>query len=935
MSTDYKNTLNLPDTSFPMRANLVRKEPGIIAFWEEKGVYRKLMSEREGAVKFVLHDGPPYANGNIHIGTAFNKILKDFVPKYKWMTGFQSPYVPGWDTHGLPIELRVLKEIGRSKETIDPVELRQQCKSYAEKYIDIQRSEFKRLGVLGDWENPYITFKPEYEAAQIGVFADMVEKGLVYKGRKPVFWCIDCQTALAAAEIEYEDETSPSVYVAYPLITSGNSAVEEAIRGREVYVVVWTTTPWTLPASLAVAIHPDFDYAFVPARDGKVFIIANARKGKLASVTGLELGEPLLTVKGRDLAKARALHPFYDDREMIFALAEYVGLDQGTGCVHTAPGHGAEDFETGIRYGLDILNPVDDKGYFLPGTKLVGGLSLEEGSKKVLAVLRERGRLLGSGRITHSYPHCWRCKKPVIFRATEQWFVAVNAFKENALDQIDRVRWIPEWGKERIANMVKERSDWCISRQRIWGVPIPAFYCESCGGLVADPPRIRKVQDLFRREGSNSWWRLSPGQILGELAFCPHCGSRELRKESDIMDVWFDSGCSQAAVLASRKDLKWPADLYLEGSDQHRGYFQTSLLTSVATTGRAPYDMVLTHGFIVDGEGRKMSKSLGNVIAPQEIIEKYGADILRLWVASTDYRNDVRISEQILSNLVESYRRIRNTARFLLGNLKDFDPGKDKVPFAKMPELERWILSRLQALIRKATRGYDEFEFHVPAYMIHHFCVNELSAIYLDVRKDRLYAEDRAGEARRSCQTALWAILRALTEMLAPVLSFTSEEVWQEMRSLDPSIPESVFLSHWPDVDETLIDEELDSRWERILEQRGALSRALEAARTNGVIGHSLDAQVEILRGETVEDPARLLPEEEWATLSIVSSLRVVGSFGEVGFSWKDLETGMEFNIRKAPGGKCPRCWRWAPEVPERGVCERCQGVLERMNGSS
>ncbi|HOG14031.1 MAG TPA: isoleucine--tRNA ligase [Synergistales bacterium] len=935
MSTDYKNTLNLPDTSFPMRANLVRKEPGIIAFWEEKGVYHKLMTEREGMVKFVLHDGPPYANGNIHIGTAFNKILKDFVPKYKWMTGFQSPYVPGWDTHGLPIELRVLKEIGRSKETIDPVELRQQCKSYAEKYIDIQRSEFKRLGVLGDWENPYITFKPEYEAAQIGVFADMVEKGLVYKGRKPVFWCIDCQTALAAAEIEYEDETSPSVYVAYPLITSGNSAVEEAIRGREVYVVVWTTTPWTLPASLAVAIHPDFDYAFVPARDGKVFIIAKALKGKVASVTGLELGEPLVTVKGRDLVKARALHPFYDDREMIFALAEYVGLDQGTGCVHTAPGHGAEDFETGIRYGLDILNPVDDKGYFLPGTELVGGLSLEEGSEKVLAALRERGRLLGSGRITHSYPHCWRCKKPVIFRATEQWFVAVNAFKENALDQIDRVRWIPEWGKERIANMVKERSDWCISRQRIWGVPIPAFYCESCGGLVADPPRIRKVQDLFRREGSNSWWRLSPGQILGELAFCPHCGSRELRKESDIMDVWFDSGCSQAAVLASRKDLKWPADLYLEGSDQHRGYFQTSLLTSVATTGRAPYDMVLTHGFIVDGEGRKMSKSLGNVIAPQEIIEKYGADILRLWVASTDYRNDVRISEQILSNLVESYRRIRNTARFLLGNLKDFDPGKDLVPFAKMPELERWILSRLQTLIRKATRGYDEFEFHVPAYMIHHFCVNELSAIYLDVRKDRLYAEDRTGEARRSCQTALWAILRALTEMLAPVLSFTSEEVWQEMRSLDPSIPESVFLSHWPGVDETLIDEELDSRWERILEQRGALSRALEAARTNGVIGHSLDAQVEILRGETVEDPAGLLPEEEWATLSIVSSLRVVGSFGEVGFSWKDLETGMEFNIRKAPGGKCPRCWRWAPEVPERGVCERCQGVLERMCGSS
>ncbi|HQO83519.1 MAG TPA: isoleucine--tRNA ligase [Synergistales bacterium] len=931
MSTDHKSTLNLPETSFPMRANLAKREPGLLAFWEEKGIYRKLMEQRDGADTFILHDGPPYANGNIHIGTAFNKILKDLIPKYKWMRGYRSPYVPGWDTHGLPIELRVLKEIGQSKESIDPVELRQQCMGYAEKFIDIQRSEFKRLGVLGDWEDPYITFKPDYEAAQIGVFADMVEKGLVYKGRKPVFWCVDCQTALAAAEIEYEDETSPSIYVAYPLKTAGNSSAGEVIGEKEAYVMVWTTTPWTLPASLAVAIHPDIEYSLVPVGDKKIYIMAKALIGEVASLTGLELGEPLLSLKGRELSQARAIHPFYDEREILFALAEYVGLDQGTGCVHTAPGHGVEDFETGIRYGLDILNPVDDKGCFLPDTGLVGGLSLEEASERILVVLRERGRLLGSGRIRHSYPHCWRCKRPVIFRATEQWFVSVNSFREKTLEEIDRVNWIPSWGKERIANMVRERSDWCISRQRIWGVPIPAFYCESCKEVVADPERIRKVQDLFRREGSNSWWRLSPDEILGDLAFCPHCGGRQLRKESDIMDVWFDSGCSHVAVLETRKDLRWPADLYLEGSDQHRGWFQTSLLTSVAARERAPYEMVLTHGFIVDGEGRKMSKSVGNVIAPQEIIEKYGADILRLWVASTDYRNDIRISDQILSNLVESYRRIRNTARFLLGNLSDFDPRKDSVPPDRMLQLDRWILSRTQRLIHRATKGYDEFEFHLPTYMIHHFCVNELSAVYLDVCKDRLYAEDRDGEARRSCQTAMWIILRALTEMLAPVLSFTSEEIWQEMRSMDPTLPESVFLSNWPAVDRSMLDRDLDTRWEKILSFRGAISRALESARTAGIIGHSLDARVEVLKGGTEVDPTLLLAEEEWAVLSIVSSFRIVDTFGDVGFNWKDQETGVEFNIWKAPGEKCQRCWKWGPEVPEGGVCERCRGVLDRM----
>ncbi|HPD97738.1 MAG TPA: isoleucine--tRNA ligase [Synergistales bacterium] len=928
MTTDYKNSLNLPVTSFPMRANLAKREPEFLSFWEKENIYDKLVEKGTGKPEFILHDGPPYANGNIHIGTAFNKILKDLIPKYKWMRGFRSPYLPGWDTHGLPIELHVLREKKATKDSIDPVELREHCQKYAEKFLDIQRKEFKRLGVLGDWDNPYITFKPEYEAAQVGVFADMMEKGLVYKGRKPVFWCIDCQTALAAAEIEYEDETSHSIFVAYPMEGCGNSFFKDAAGGRECFVLVWTTTPWTLPASLAVAVHPELEYVFVPSGN-KIYIMAKAMVARVSAETGINFEEPVFSVKGKDLESARAVHPFYEDRIIPFALADYVGTDQGSGCVHTAPGHGVEDFETGIRYGLEILNPVDDRGYFLPETKIVGGLSLEDATEKILTLLKESGRLLGSGKIRHSYPHCWRCKKPVIFRATEQWFVSVNDFRKKAMEEIDNVSWVPGWGKERISNMVRDRSDWCISRQRIWGVPIPAFYCESCGKVVADPERIRKVQALFREKGSNSWWRLDPPEILGDLSLCPHCGGSKLRKETDIMDVWFDSGCSHVAVLETRPEMVWPADLYLEGSDQHRGWFQTSLLTSVATREKAPFKTVLTHGFIVDGEGRKMSKSIGNVIAPQEIIEKFGADILRLWVASTDYRNDVRISDQILANLVESYRRIRNTARFMLGNLAGFDPSL-MTDFKDMPEMDQWILSKVQRLISRATKGYDEFEFHVPTYMIHHFCVNDLSAVYLDVCKDRLYAESKDGEARRSCQSVMWIMLGALTRMLAPVLSFTSEEIWQEMRKIDPSLEESVFLAPWPVIDESIPAIDIESRWETILDVRGAICRALESARSTGIIGHSLDAEVFSLSKGGDKDPSSMLAEKDWETLVIVSSFR----FGEKpegeGYIWEDQETGLEFFVRKAPGNKCPRCWKISSGVSGDSVCTRCREVLER-----
>ncbi|WP_286975434.1 isoleucine--tRNA ligase [Acetomicrobium sp. UBA5826] len=925
MPDDYKDTLNLPKTSFPMKANLAKRELNMLKFWEDIDIYEKLMEKRRGAEPFVLHDGPPYANGNIHIGTAFNKILKDMIPKYKWMRGYFAPYVPGWDTHGLPIELRTLKDEGLDKDSLDPIELRKKCMQYAERYIDVQRDEFKRLGVIGDWEDPYITFKPEYEAIELEAFAEMVDHGYVYRGQKPIYWCTDCQTALAAAEIEYEDIYSPSIYVAYSL----NASDFSFLKGKEAYAIIWTTTPWTLPASLAIAVHPDFDYVFASSGD-KIFLLAKGLIEKVQQQTGIHFDSILHEIKGKELEGRKAVHPFYDDREILFVLGEYVSLDEGSGCVHTAPGHGVEDFETGVRYGLEIYNPVDDRGYFTPETPLVGGLSLDDGSKKLMGLLRERGRLLGEGKIMHSYPHCWRCKKPVIFRATNQWFIAVSKFRDDSLKAISSVQWIPSWGQDRIANMVRDRSDWCISRQRIWGVPIPAFYCNDCGELILTSDRIRRVSEKVSQGGSDCWWRLEPAELLDDLAFCPKCKSKSLRKETDIFDVWFDSGTSHMAVLTTRPELKWPATMYLEGSDQHRGWFQTSLLTSVATRGRAPFEMVLTHGFIVDGEGRKMSKSLGNVVQPQEVIGKYGADILRLWVASTDYRNDIRISETILRNLVESYRRIRNTLRYILGNLSDFDPHKDSVPFEEMEEMDLWILSKLQGVISKVTKGFENFEFHVPTFTIHQLCVNELSAFYLDVNKDRLYVEASDSKLRRSCQTALWNIIKELTLMLSPILSFTSEEVWQYLRQIDNSLSESVFLEDWPVLDSNLYHESLEEKWDRILWLRGAVSRGLEIARNQDLIGQSLEACVNIKLDDETRKLKDLLSSYWWKEVFIVSDVQWVEDLPEAPVMHDDDETGVEVAIARAKGEKCPRCWMYAPEVSEIGLCNRCNQVLQQ-----
>ena len=925
MPEDYKKTLNLPQTDFPMRANLAKREPGFLQMWREMDLYGKLMSQAEESPLFILHDGPPYANANIHIGTAFNKILKDFIPKYKWMRGYRAPYIPGWDTHGLPIELRVLREEGATKESMDPVELRSKCTDYARRFIDIQREEFKRLGVLGDWENPYVTFEPEYEAAQLGAFADMVEKGFVYKGFKTVYWCIDCQTALAAAEIEYEDETSPSIYVAYPMPRVADRFKD--LSGKDVSVIIWTTTPWTLPASMAVALQVDYEYVFAPAGQ-KIYLLAAELMPSVEKDTGLVFGEPILRCRGKELEGLAAIHPFYEEREVPLVLADYVTLDSGTGCVHTAPGHGVEDFETGIRYGLEIYNPVDPTGRFLPETPLVGGLSLEEGADRVFKSLIENGRLLGRGKILHSYPHCWRCKKPIIFRATEQWFVSVSEFRQEALAAIDKVEWIPDWGKERISNMVRDRSDWCISRQRVWGVPIPAFYCEDCGELILTPDRIRLVQEKVRVNGSNTWWKATPQEMLGGRAICDKCGSRHLRKETDIMDVWFDSGSSHIAVLEARPELRWPADLYLEGSDQHRGWFQTSLLNGVATRGSAPYRSVLTHGFIVDGDGRKMSKSLGNTVSPQEVIEKYGADILRLWVASTDYRNDIRISQSIIDNLVEMYRRVRNTYRYLLSNVYDFHPSTDTVKPEEMDEMDRWIMSRLQGLISRVTQGFESYEFHIPTFVVYQFCVNELSAFYLDVSKDRLYASAPGERTRRSCQTVLWKLLEMLTRALAPVLSFTTEETWQAMRKIDGSLPESVFLAGWPKEDPLLSDLQLDARWDRILSIRGGFSRALEVARGKGLIGKSLEAEITVIEAPEKVQPVILsASEEDWEMICIVSAFRKKPRGNEFDLVFEDAETGMRIGIRKAGGTACPRCWRISPCPDGRDLCPRCSRV--------
>ena len=925
---DYSKTLNLPETEFPMRAGLPEREPEFLKYWEENKIYEKKL--HAGHKKFVLHDGPPYANGKIHMGTALNKILKDIIMKYKYAQGFDTPYVPGWDTHGMPIEHAAIKNLGLNRHELDTLVLRKECHDYALKWIDEQRTDFKRLGVLGDWDHPYITMTHDYEAVQIHVFGEMAKKGYIYKGKKAVYWCPHCETALAEAEIEYGEEKSPAIFVKMPLVKD-NGMLPEAAQGKPAYIVIWTTTPWTMPANVAIALHPDFEYAWVEC-EGEILFMAKEMLEAVGKVCKKDLSNIIGTCKGKDMEYAECRHPFETiDRKSLVVLADYVTLEAGTGCVHTAPGHGADDFETGVRYNLPIICPVDGSGKLTAEAGVdFAGMFVFDANVPIIKYLAGLNRLFGKENIRHQYAHCWRCKNPIIYRATEQWFASVDGFREEALNAIaNHVQWIPSWGEARIHNMVADRHDWCISRQRVWGVPNPIFYCEDCNEHLVNDETINAVADLFAKEGSDAWWAHSAEEILPQGTKCPKCGGTHFRKESDIMDVWFDSGSSHAAVCKTRPELAWPADMYLEGSDQHRGWFQSSLLTSVATEGKAPYRAVLTHGYVVDGEGRKMSKSVGNTVAPQEVIAQYGADIIRLWAASSDYKADIRISKEILKQLSEVYRKIRNTIRYILGNTNDFNYETDKVEFKDMLELDRWALMHMQLLKKEVSAAYESYDFHVLYHAIHNFCSIEMSSYYLDILKDRLYAYKAESFERRSAHTSMYEIMLDLVVMIAPVLSFTMEEVWQFMKK-PASMPESVFMMPWPECKEEYIDEALESKWDNFIEIRSEITRVLEGARRAKTIGHSLDAKVELhATGEALAILRSV--EGDLATLLIVSQAKLVeGLAGGVEATGRE---DLKVTVQAAEGEKCERCWIYSDTVGKDAehptVCARCAAALK------
>ncbi len=932
---DWKETLNLPQTEFPMKANLAKREPEFLKYWEEIGLYRKMLEGRKGAPLFVLHDGPPYANGHIHMGTALNKVLKDFIVKSRRMAGYNCPYVPGWDCHGLPIELNVEKELKVKRGELPKLTIRKHCREYAKRWINIQREEFKRLGVIGDWENPYLTMSYDYEATIAREFVRFLSEGYVYRRKKPVYWCIHCVTALAEAEVEYEPHRSPSIYVKFPLKEDALSVLPEEARRLSVSIVIWTTTPWTLPANLAVALNPEFDYVVVEI-DGEGLLLAEGRLSALVAELGLEKVPPILCrVKANDLEGKHAAHPFLP-RESLIVLADYVTLEAGTGCVHIAPGHGEEDYETGLKYGLEVYSPVDAEGRFEEDLPEVGGENIYRANEKIIAILRDKGRLLHASELEHSYPHCWRCKKPVIFRATEQWFISMEAHKlrQRALEWIEKVRWIPRWGKERIRSMVERRPDWCLSRQRSWGVPITVFVCEGCGEILKEERHYEKTLALFEEHGADIWFEKDTSELLPEGTTCPKCGKASFRKEEDILDVWFDSGVSFAAVLEKRPELKFPAELYLEGSDQHRGWFQSSLLCAVGTRGRAPYEAVLTHGFVVDGKGRKMSKSLGNVIPPEKIIKRYGAEILRLWVAAEDYRDDIRLSDEILSRLTEAYRKIRNTCRFMLGNLYDFDPAKDLVPLEELPEFERYLLFRLSRLVSKALKAYENYDFHHITHGIHQFCAVDLSAIFIDVSRDTLYCESPDSPARRAVQTVLYHALNAITRLMAPILSFTAEEIWRHLPGEKEA--ESVHLANFPKPLLPEVEPAFQKKWEKLFDLRAEITKALEIARKEAkIIGNSLEAAV-IISTEDEELGPFLEENRDLLTyLAIVSELEISENVAaeEGSVFYESEELPLKILVRRASGKKCARCWKWSPTVGTRedlpDLCERCYGVVK------
>lgn len=953
---DYSKTLHLPETEFPMRGNLPKKEPGFVEFWQQNHLYEKRIEKRkkEGAPTFVLHDGPPYANGKIHIGHALNKTLKDIIVRYHHMAGNETIYVPGWDTHGLPIEYAVLKDSGEDRANMTPLELRKKCLAYAKKWIEIQKEDFIRMGVVGDFAHRYVTFDPHLEAKELEVFGEMANKGYIYKGKKAVYWCTHCETALAEAEIEYKDRKSPSIYVKYPMIDV-HGLQPEGVDPSKVFAVIWTTTPWTIPASCYISVNPKFTYVWVHNKAADEYYLMNKELAQ-ASLSDCKVedyefvGREML---GSELDLAKFEHPLahfapetYGDRTIYVLEGNHVTLDAGTGCVHTAPGHGVDDFEVYKTYEnagklhQPIVCPVDEKGHMTAeaGEFLVGK-TIWEAEGPVISTLAHEGRLLGKKSLHHQYAHCWRCKQPVIYRATDQWFASINDFRDKALKAVDDTRFIPSWGHDRLYNMIRDRQDWCISRQRSWGVPIPAFYCDDCGKWIITPETMKKVEEIVEKEGTDAWWAHSAEELLPEGFKCPHCGGTHFHKEKDIMDVWFDSGSTWNGVLRypheeSWKDMSYPCDLYLEGSDQHRGWFHSSLLTSVAVNGHAPYKAVLTHGFTMDGEGRKMSKSVGNVVAPQDVINKYGADVMRLWISSVDYQGDVRLSDKIVKSMSDVYRKIRNTFRYLLGNLSDFDPKTDSVAYADMEELDRWALLRMEQVKETVLKAYDDYEFHVMYHAVHNFCTVDLSAIYLDILKDRLYTEKADSKLRRSAQTAMYEILTTLVRLVAPVLCFTSEEVWQALPNKEER-EWSVHMSDMPKVNEAYLDKALDEKWKKRLAVRSVAMKALEEARQAKVIGHPLDAEVTVYADGEAYDIVKAM-EKELADFLLVSQTHIVSGTATAPENAASNEEGtVKASVAVCTLAKCERCWKRSADVdadPKHpGVCARCAHVLTEM----
>ncbi len=930
MPQDYNQTLNLPKTDFPMRAGLPQREPGFLKEWDELGLYQEILKKNAGRPKYVLHDGPPFSNNNIHLGTALNKILKDFVNRYKAVSGYNMTYVPGWDNHGMPIESAIIKQNKLNRKSMSIPEFRDACRDFAQHFVEVQKQQFIRLGIIGEWDRPYLTMSPEFEAEEVRVFGAMFQKGYIYKDLKPIYWCINDETALAEAEIEYAEDPCTSIFVKFA-VNNDNGKLAQYGDVSKMFFVIWTTTPWTLPGNMAIALHGNEPYVLARAENGEIYITAEALLESTMKQGGIAGYEVLATLPGREFELMTARHPFLN-RDSLIALADYVTMDSGTGCVHTAPGYGADDFHTGRKYGIKLIVPIDDKGRQTEEAGMFAGLRYDESDKAITAWLDENGYLFAKHNIVHTYPHCWRCKDPILFRAMPQWFCSIEAFRDAAIDACKQVTWLPEWGGDRIVSMIVDRDDWCISRQRHWGLPIPVFYCGDCKKPVCTPESIDAVAALFEREGSSSWYIHPSEKILPQGFVCPHCGGVHFEKETDTLDGWFDSGATNIASLEKDNAGDWPADMYLEGADQYRGWFQSSLLIAVATKDKgAPYRTVLTHGWVVDGEGKQMHKSAGNSVLPETVIDQYGADLLRLWVASSDYQVDIRASDSIFKQLSQTYLKIRNTSRYILGNLEGFDPNNLVAPDDMLP-LDRWAMTKLNALIEKVTAAYESYDYHIVSHSINNFCVVDMSNFYLDVIKDRLYCDDKDGLSRRSAQTAMFLILDSMTRMLSVILAFTSNEIWLAMPHRDCDDARHVMLN---DLNKPFTDYALDSarmgEMNMLVNLRDDINAVLEEARATKIIGKPLEAAVTLCCEPALE--AKLIAESGLLkTMLIVSGLRITR--GAEGKACEHMP-GVFAAVARAEGEKCERCWKYEDSVGKQGehetLCGRCAEVLKNM----